>query len=242
MLSESSVGSEALYSIGIRPLSEEVGPCKTSRNRNKNKNKPAPAETQFFTTALHNRLFATRQSAYKTIQGLKGSDLVAKTVSPRKGGMCCTNDDNKNNKNGGSAAEYDLTIGFGQDSRIRAEIGASSATMVERDLAVATLLQDSLRRLCWVDINGPDEHRRSEARSLSNQLSLCKGDARHILKASCKDDGDDSETTKHCDVCYVDPMFPPRQKSAAVKKTTQFLHGLLGTQDDVEKCGHSIDC
>ena len=37
---------------------------------------------------------------------------------------------------------------------------------------------------------------------------------------------DDAPSPPH--VCYLDPMFPPRTKSSAVKKKMQLLQGLLG--------------
>ena len=241
-----SVGSEASYSIGIQSLSEEVGSSKTSRNRsnNKKKNQKKPTRRKHSSLALPYTIdFLPPDSQLaKRSKGQTGSDLLVKAVSPRKGGTSSTNDNNdddNNNKktNGGGAVVYDLTAGFGQDSVILAQNGASSVTMVERDPAVGMLLQDALRRLCLVGTNDPDEHRRSEAQSLSGRLSLCKGDARDMFnvysKAAANDD-DDSEKAIYCDVCYVDPMFPPRQKRAAVKKNMQILHGLLGTQDDVE--------
>jgi 16S rRNA (guanine1516-N2)-methyltransferase len=40
----------------------------------------------------------------------------------------------------------------------------------------------------------------------------------------------ESDDTPKADVVYLDPMFPPRTKSAAVKKGMQILHGLLDTQ------------
>ena len=36
------------------------------------------------------------------------------------------------------------------------------------------------------------------------------------------------------DVCYLDPMFPPRTRSEAVKKDMQILHSLLGSNEAEE--------
>ena len=56
-----------------------------------------------------------------------------------------------------------------------------------------------------------------------------EGDAREVLQIVNPTD---------CDVVYLDPMFPPRQKQSAVKKGMTILHGLLEThipdQDDQE--------
>jgi 16S rRNA (guanine1516-N2)-methyltransferase len=36
-------------------------------------------------------------------------------------------------------------------------------------------------------------------------------------------------------VIYLDPMFPPRQKSALVKKEMRVLHDLVGADTDAEQ-------
>jgi 16S rRNA (guanine1516-N2)-methyltransferase len=92
--------------------------------------------------------------------------------------------------------------------------------MVERDPIVFALLEDAIRR-----INLLSSHNEL-AQDLSERLSLRAGDGIDYLKSQMK------ETREQPDVCYLDPMFPPRTKSSAVKKGMQILHGLLDTQQD----------
>ncbi len=109
----------------------------------------------------------------------------------------------------GGAVVWDLTAGLGQDSLVLAKNGAKQVTMVERNPIVAALLEDAMRRLKETD------------QELSAMLNFAMGEAREILQ---KDPGTDC-----CDVIYLDPMFPPRQKQSAVKKGMSILHGLLET-------------
>jgi 16S rRNA G966 N2-methylase RsmD len=129
-----------------------------------------------------------------------GSDLLLKAVAPKK--------------IPGGADVLDLTAGFGQDSWLISENGASSVHMVERHPIVAALLKDALRR-------------REEVSKQSNLYPP------KLLLTN--DNGIDFMATKSItdpvDVCYLDPMFPPRTKSSAVKKNMQILHSLLDSQE-----------
>lgn len=147
----------------------------------------------------------------KRFQGQSGSDLLVKAVSA-------------SNK-----AVYDLTAGLGQDSLLMAQGGALRVTMVERDPIVAALLQDGLRRLNLVANEGSDaDPQTRRARELSEKLPVVEtGDAIQVANSILED-----PSLERPDVCYLDPMFPSRRKSAAVKKNMQILHGLLGTQSN----------
>ena len=119
------------------------------------------------------------------------SDLLVKAVAPAK----CP----------GGAVVWDLTAGLGQDSLILANNGAKQVVMVERNLIVAALLEDAMRRL---------------ALESESPLRFAMGEAREVLER---------ENPTDCDVVYLDPMFPPRQKQSAVKKGMSILHGLSET-------------
>ncbi len=105
----------------------------------------------------------------------------------------------------GGAVVWDLTAGLGQDSLILAKNGARQVVMVERNPIVAALLEDAMRRLAL-------QH--------ESPLRFAMGEAREVLER---------ENPTDCDVVYLDPMFPPRQKQSAVKKGMSILHGLLET-------------
>lgn len=119
----------------------------------------------------------------------------------------------------------DLTAGFGQDSLILALNGASNVCMVERDPIVYALLDDAIRRM-----NLLSSENNEVAKFLSARLSLRPGDSTKFLKSEI------NQLQEQPDICYLDPMFPPRTKSAAVKKGMQILHGLLDTQQKDEDC------
>jgi 16S rRNA (guanine1516-N2)-methyltransferase len=97
--------------------------------------------------------------------------------------------------------------------------------MVERDPIVAALLRDGIRRL-EVLSNAPGlDSRADRAAELSKKLHLHGGDSTKVLKDLLS-----SGIHPHPDIVYLDPMFPPRKKSAKVKKGMTILHSLLDTQ------------
>ena len=108
----------------------------------------------------------------------------------------------------------DATAGFGEDSLLLAAAGFT-VDLYEQDCVIAALLQDALDRA-------------------ADELVLADAVARMRLHA-----GEDSIAGLHQtvasieqgeltapDVVYLDPMFPERTKSAAVKKKFQLLHHL----------------
>ena len=108
----------------------------------------------------------------------------------------------------------DATAGFGEDSLLLAAAGFA-ADLYEQDCVIAALLQDALDRA-------------------ADDPALADAVARMRLHT-----GEDSIAGLHQtaasieqgelaapDVVYLDPMFPERTKSAAVKKKFQLLHHL----------------
>ena len=100
---------------------------------------------------------------------------------------------------------FDATAGLGEDSLLLAAAGFS-VTMCEGDPVIAALLADGLRRAA----DDP------ELSGIVERMSLVEGDSIKILPS----------LTEAPDVVYLDPMFPARTKSAAVKKKFQLLHRL----------------
>lgn len=100
---------------------------------------------------------------------------------------------------------FDATAGLGEDSMLLAAAGFS-VTMCEGDPVIAALLADGLRRAA-------DD---LELSGIVGRMSLVEGDSIEILPS----------LTEAPDVVYLDPMFPARTKSAAVKKKFQLLHRL----------------
>lgn len=99
----------------------------------------------------------------------------------------------------------DATAGFGQDSMLLAAAGFR-VLLFERNPVIAALLRDALRRAADVP----------ELAEAVARMQFVEGDSVAAL----------SEITETPDVVYLDPMFPARTKSAAVKKKFQLLHHL----------------
>jgi 16S rRNA (guanine1516-N2)-methyltransferase len=105
----------------------------------------------------------------------------------------------------------DATAGLGRDAIVLAALGCD-VTAVERDRVLFALLRDGLERAAASD----DETLRAAAARIR---PVC-ADARDVLAA------------QRPAVVYLDPMFPPRTKSARVKKELQLFQELLGQQHD----------
>src|SRR5207244_630604 len=106
----------------------------------------------------------------------------------------------------------DATAGWGRDSFILASLGFQ-VTMLERSPIVYALLKDGLRRA------------REDVMILNviDRLTLINTDAINWM------------TSHQATIVYLDPMFPPRQKAASVKKEMVILQDLLGKDEDAER-------
>lgn len=99
----------------------------------------------------------------------------------------------------------DCTAGLGEDSLLLAAAGFA-VTLFERDQTIAALLADALERAAA-------DPRLAEA---VGRMTLVAGNSITGLVT----------LPEPPDVVYLDPMFPARTKSAAVKKKFQLLHHL----------------
>lgn len=113
----------------------------------------------------------------------------------------------------GVAAEQlraiDATAGLGEDALLLAAAGFS-VTMYERDPVMAALLEDALARAA----------RDSRLADVVSRMELRKKDSiPELLRlATSSEDAPD--------IVLLDPMFPERKKSAAVKKKLQLIQRL----------------
>ena len=103
----------------------------------------------------------------------------------------------------------DATAGLGRDAFILASQGCN-VTLFEQHPVVAALLSDGLRRAL------SDE----QTQDIAQRMRLM---AQSFVTA---------EHTQAPPVVYLDPMYPHRQKSAAVKKEMAYFHDLVGQSDD----------
>jgi 16S rRNA (guanine1516-N2)-methyltransferase len=112
----------------------------------------------------------------------------------------------------------DATAGLGRDALLMAHLGCE-VLMLERSPVVHALLEDGLQRACVAA--APELLQQAVAR-----LQLQHAEAREWLAAAAQD------SALQPDIVYLDPMFPPRNKSARVKKDIALLHELLGAESD----------
>lgn len=113
----------------------------------------------------------------------------------------------------GPLRAFDATAGLGEDSLLLAAAGFH-VTLCERNCVVAALLEDALARAATDERLAPIVQRMSFVAENSIEVLRC--------------------APQSFDVIYLDPMFPARQKSAAVKKKFQLLHRLERPCDDAE--------
>ncbi len=107
----------------------------------------------------------------------------------------------------------DATAGLGRDSFILASHGLD-VHLFERHPIVAALLQDGINRASAVDeLAGivQNMHLYNQAFSFEAAQNIAKPD-----------------------VVYLDPMYPVRQKSAAIKKEMAYFHDLVGVANSDE--------
>jgi 16S rRNA (guanine1516-N2)-methyltransferase len=108
----------------------------------------------------------------------------------------------------------DATAGWGRDSAVLAALGCE-VTMIERHPVVAMLLEDALERAAR------DAH--AVVREIAARLRLLRGDAREIFAAW---------HAAPPDAILLDPMFPGRTGSAAVRKEMRFFQEMVGADAD----------
>ncbi len=112
----------------------------------------------------------------------------------------------------------DATCGLGGDAFIMASLGGN-ITMTERVAEVYALVNDALEQAKeWGRDTDP------ELIAIINRMNLINADAKEYMLTI--------NPTCRPDVIYLDPMFPPRKKSAKVKKDMSVFHNLVGTDND----------
>lgn len=115
-------------------------------------------------------------------------------------------------KHGFKPHVLDATAGLGRDAFVLASLGCQ-VTLMERMPVVAALLEDGLAR---ASLN-------SEVNEITQRMQL--------LHASSINEMD---LATQVDVVYLDPMYPHREKSAAVKKEMRVFQSLVGEDTDAD--------
>ncbi|MCB1704676.1 MAG: class I SAM-dependent methyltransferase [Halioglobus sp.] len=103
----------------------------------------------------------------------------------------------------------DATAGLGTDAFVLADMGCE-VLLCEREPVIAQLLHSGL--LAAAGSSDP------WLAGVVARMQLCPGDARAVSQHHLQ---------QGVDVIYLDPMFPPRRKSAAVKKAMALFQSLL---------------
>lgn len=118
----------------------------------------------------------------------------------------------------------DATAGLGRDAFVLATLGCR-VEMFERVPIVEVLLRDALDRAA---MHGDDR-----VKEIVGRMQLHTGDSVAWLRG---------QSNPVADVIYLDPMYPARDKSAAVKKEMKAFHSLVGeTSDDSELLSAALE-
>ena len=113
-------------------------------------------------------------------------------------------------KGGKTPDVVDATAGLGRDAFLLASLGAR-VTLIERSAQMHALLADALMRAAD-----------SEIVEIIARMTLLHGDAKNLLPDLSPE------------VVLVDPMHPPRGKSALVKKEMRLIREIVGVDADSE--------
>lgn len=111
---------------------------------------------------------------------------------------------------------FDATAGLLRDACVLAAAGAQ-VRLAERSPVIAALIADGLQRASQHAVLQP----------LLAQLDFHPGDSLRQL-------ADMAARGEKCDVVYLDPMFPHREKSALVKKEMRVFRSVVGDNDDAD--------
>lgn len=118
-------------------------------------------------------------------------------------------------KTRGCISVLDVTAGMGADAWSLAALGCK-VHMLEKSGVMAALLFDGLKRA--------NNEGSAEEKAILERLSMVRADAHEFLSA----------LNEKPDVITLDPMFPPRSKSAKVKKDMALMQQFLPVNDDLE--------
>jgi len=111
---------------------------------------------------------------------------------------------------------WDATAGLGRDAFVLASLGCT-VVLFERSPIIHALLEDAIIRA----------EQDKDVAPIINKMRLVLGDAIATFNNTTKQDAPD--------VIYLDPMFPPRKKSALVKKEMRLIKQVVGLDSDSAK-------
>lgn len=115
-------------------------------------------------------------------------------------------------KHGFTPHVLDATAGLGRDAFVLASLGCQ-VTLMERMPVVAALLDDGLER---AKLN-------ADVSEIAQRMQLIHASSIESMTLA-----------EQVDVIYLDPMYPHREKSAAVKKEMRVFQSLVGEDLDAD--------
>jgi len=115
-------------------------------------------------------------------------------------------------KHGFTPHILDATAGLGRDAFVLASLGCQ-VTLMERMPVVAAMLDDGIER---AKLN-------SEVSEIAQRMKLVHASSIQRMTLA-----------EQVDVVYLDPMYPHREKSAAVKKEMRVFQSLVGEDLDAD--------
>lgn len=104
----------------------------------------------------------------------------------------------------------DATAGLGRDSFLLASLGAQ-VIMIERSLKMHALLVDGMERAAAEG---------GQLRDIMGRMTLMRGDAKDLIPELSGE------------AILIDPMHPPRTKSALVRQDLRQVRDIVGTDED----------
>lgn len=135
----------------------------------------------------------------------------------------------------------DVTAGLGRDAFVLAGLGCHVVAL-ERSPVLTAVVQDGIGR---GRVQGT-----AATREALGRLKLHRAEAMTLLRSGtvepdCIPDGDAADADRSrslrdvFDVAYIDPMYPPRKKSAAIKKDMRICRALVGDDPDAGALLHA---
>ena len=109
----------------------------------------------------------------------------------------------------------DATAGLGRDAAELRNLGCS-LRLIERSPYVASLLSDAIQRAST-----------TQPELFAQHFELHQGQSSQLIQ--------ELSQQSQPDIIYLDPMFPPRNKSAAVKKEMRLVKLLVGDDPDADE-------
>jgi len=116
-------------------------------------------------------------------------------------------------KAGKNPSVIDATAGLGTDAFILASLGCQ-VHLYERSPEISLLLESGMEKA--------RQSNDDEISKILNRMHFQEGDAKALLRT----------LTNKPEVVYLDPMFPPRSKTALVKKEMRLVHDIVGHDPD----------